>query len=407
MGVEQTFVVVGAGLAGARAVEGMREAGFDGRIVLIGKEKDLPYDRPPLSKGLLKGETPDAEVLLHEAGWYDEHKVQLRLGTPVDAIDRDAHEIVLAGGERLGYDKLLLATGSGPRKLPLPGADLKGVHYLRQLRDATAIRDAVSGGGRVVVVGAGWIGLEVAAGARHHGAAVTVIEPAPTPLHAVLGEQLGAVFADLHRRNGVDLRTGVGVEAIEGTDAVTGVRLTGGEIVPADTVIIGVGARPNTRLAEAAGLAVDGGVLVDEWLRSSDPDIYAAGDIAAVAHPLLGERVRVEHWANANDQGLAAGKSMAGGGQAWDVLPFFYTDQYDLGMEYHGWVGADGADDLVVRGDTAALDFDAFWLRDGRVLAGMHVNRWDDSDPIKELARARTKVDAARLADPAVPLTDL
>ena len=236
---------------------------------------------------------------------------------------------------------------------------------------------------------------------------MTVIEPAPTPLHAVLGDRLGAVFADLHRRNGVDLRTGAGVEAIEGTDAVTGVRLTGGEVVPADTVIIGVGARPNTRLAEAAGLAVDGGVLVDEWLRSSDPDIYAAGDIAAVAHPLLGERVRVEHWANANDQGLAVGKSMAGGGAAWDVLPFFYTDQYDLGMEYHGWVGAGGADDIVVRGDTAALDFDAFWLRDGQVLAGMHVNRWDDSDPIKELARARTKVDAAALADPAVPLTDL
>ncbi|HSF27095.1 MAG TPA: FAD-dependent oxidoreductase [Actinomycetes bacterium] len=407
MSVEQTFVVVGASLAGTKAVEGMREAGFDGRIVLVGKEKDLPYDRPPLSKGLLKGETPDDEVFLHEPGWYGEARVELRLGTPVDAIDRAAHEVELAGGERLHYDKLLLATGSMPRKLPLPGADLAGVHYLRRLGDARAIRDAVTRGGRVVIVGAGWIGLEVAAGARHHGASVTVVEPAPTPFYGVLGERLGTVFADLHRRNGVDLRTGTGVEAIEGTDTVTGVRLTGGEVVPADAVIIGVGARPNTRLAEAAGLAVDGGVLVDEWLRTSDPDIYAAGDIASVAHALIGERVRVEHWANANDQGLAAGRSMAGAGAPWDVLPFFYTDQYDLGMEYHGWVGAGGSDDLVIRGDVDALDFDAFWLRENQVLAGMHVNRWDDSDPIKELARTRAKVDRDRLADPAVPLSEL
>jgi 3-phenylpropionate/trans-cinnamate dioxygenase ferredoxin reductase subunit len=407
MSTDQTFVVVGASLAGAKAAEGMREAGFEGRIVLVGKERELPYERPPLSKGLLMGETAEEETLVHESGWYDDHKVELRLGTPADAIHREAHEVELAGGERIGYDRLLLATGSAPRKLPVPGGDLDGVHYLRRIGDARRIRDAVSGGGRVVLVGGGWIGLEVAAGARRHGAQVTIVEPQPTPLFGVVGPRVGEVFAGLHRRHGVDVRTGAGVEGIEGQARATGVRLTGGEVLPADVVVVGVGVRPNVRLAELAGLAVDNGVLVDELLRTSDEDIYAAGDIANVAHALLGERVRVEHWANAQDQGLAAGRSMAGAGTPWDVLPFFYTDQYDLGMEYHGWVGSGGFDDVVVRGDTDALDFDAFWLREGRVLAGMHVNRWDDSEPIKAIARSRAKVDRDRLADAAVPLEDL
>lgn len=407
MSDQQTFVVVGAGQAGAKAVEGIREAGFDGRVVLVGKEPELPYERPPLSKGLLAGQQQADEISIHPADWYAEAAVDLRLGVAIDSIDRVGHTLALSDGSELGYDRLLLATGAGPRKLDLPGTDLPGVHYLRRVGDATRLLAELRPGRRLVVVGAGWIGLEVAAAARGHDVEVSVIEPAPTPLHAVLGERVGQVFADLHRRHGVTLRTGEGVKAVQGEDRVTGVVTSTGDTVSADVVVIGVGAVPNTRLAERAGLTVSDGIVVDALLRSSDPDIFAAGDVARVQHALLGAAVRVEHWAVANDQGLAAGRSMAGSGHPWDVLPFFYTDQYDLGMEYHGWVGPDGFDEVVLRGDTTGLDFLAFWLGGGRVLAGMHVNRWDDSDTVKELARSRAAVPPEALADDSVPLDSL
>ncbi|MGZ4596816.1 MAG: NAD(P)/FAD-dependent oxidoreductase [Actinomycetes bacterium] len=403
-----THVIVGASLAGAKAAEAMRGNGFDGRVVLVGDERELPYERPPLSKGYLTGAEAREKVFVHEEQWYGEHDVELRLGVTVTGLHRNDRQIELAGGERVDYDRLLLATGSSPRRLPVPGADLEGVHYLRRLGDSETLREVLRRAGSLVVVGAGWIGLEVAAAARGYGGAVTIIEPQPTPLHAALGREVGELFAARHRGHEVDLRTGTGVATLEGADGhVTGVTTTSGQLVAADAVVVGVGIVPNTRLAEAAGLQVDNGVLVDPLLRSSDEAIWAAGDVANAHHPLFEERVRVEHWANATNQGKAAGAAMAGKGEPYAKLPYFFTDQYDLSMEYHGHVGADGYDEVVLRGDPASGPWLAFWLREGHVLAGMNVNDWDAADGIKALARDRVAVDQARLADPAVPLTTL
>lgn len=408
MAGDQTYVIVGASLAGAKAAEAMRDAGFDGRVVLVGDERERPYERPPLSKDYLLGKDARDKVFVHEQGWYAEHDVELRLGATVTGLHRSTHQIELAGGERVAYDKLLLATGSSPRKLRAPGADLAGVHYLRRLGDSDALRDVFAQGGSLVVVGAGWIGLEAAAAARHFGVEVTVIEPEPVPLHAALGREIGDIFGALHRDHGVDVRTGAGVAAIEGSNGrVTGVTTTSGEVVAADAIVVGVGVKPNVRLAEAAGLEVEVGILVNEMLATSDDAIWAAGDVANAWHPLFEQRVRVEHWANASGQGKAAGAAMAGKGEPYAKLPYFFTDQYDLGMEYHGYVGAQGYDDVVVRGDVSSGQWLAFWLRDGRVLAGMNVNIWDASDSIKALARGRVAVAHDRLADVDVPLSDL
>ena len=407
---EQTFVVVGASLAGAKAAEGMREAGFEGRVVLVGDEHDQPYERPELSKGVLAGKKEVGDLAVFEPGWYDEHAVELRLGTAVTGIHRDTREVELAGGERLSYDRLLLATGASPRRIEVGGADLDGVHYLRRAGDSAALREVLMSGGRLAVVGAGWIGLEVAAAARGHGVEVTVIEPQPTPLHAVLGREVGQVFADLHRAHGVDLRLGTGVAGFEGADGkVTGVTTDKGDTVRADHVVVGVGIRPNVALAEAAGLPVDNGVLVDAMLASSDPDVFAAGDVANAEHPLYGTRVRVEHWANALNQGKAAGRSMAGAGEPYAKVPYFYTDQYGLSMEYHGHTGREGHDQVVLRGDPAGGEGEwlAFWLREGRVRAAMNVNVWDQSDALKKLAREQAEVDPAALADPSRSLAEL
>jgi 3-phenylpropionate/trans-cinnamate dioxygenase ferredoxin reductase subunit len=315
--------------------------------------------------------------------------------------------VELAGGERVAYDRVLLATGSSPRRLDVAGGDLEGIRYLRRMGQAEQLRDTLAGGGSLVVVGGGWIGLEVAAAARHHGVEVVLVEPQPTPLYGVLGRRVGEVFSALHRDHGVDLRTGLGVDAFEGDGGrVTGVRTSDGSVIEAGLVLVGVGIVPNTRLAERAGLEVDNGVIVDEMLRTSDADVFAAGDVANAYNPLLGARVRVEHWANAANQGKAAGASMAGAGEPYAKLPYFFTDQYDLSMEYHGHVDREGADDVVLRGDPTDGPWYAFWLRQGRVLAGMNVNDWDAADEIKRLARERVEVDPAALADPATPLAD-
>ena len=406
-----TYVIVGASVAGARAAEGLRDAGFDGRIVLIGEENDRPYERPPLSKELLLGKKDREKVFVHSEDWYADNGVDLRLGTRVTELDRSAKQITLDGGERLSYDKLLLTTGSSPRRLDVPGGDLDGIAYLRRLGESDTLAKTLAGGGSVVVVGGGWIGLEVAAAARHHGASVRLVEPQPAPLYGVLGGEVGEIFAQLHRDHGVDLRTGVGVEAFEGTGGrVTGVRTSTGEVLDGDLVVVGVGIRPNVELAEVAGLDVDNGIRTNAMLQSSDPDVYAAGDVANAENPLLDARIRVEHWANADNQGKAAGKSMAGKGEPYAKLPYFFTDQYDLSMEYHGYVGREDpnvADQVVLRGDPAGESWLAFWLGGGRVLAGMNVNDWDAADGIKRLARERAQVDPARLADPDVPLADL
>ena len=395
--VSPTFVIIGAGLAGAKAAEALREKGFDGRIVLLGDEHDRPYERPPLSKDVLTGKAERESAFVHPESWYADHDIDLRLGTLVTAVDRAAHEVVLGDGSRVGYAKLLLATGAEPRTLP--GAE--NTLRLRRFGDTERLRHVLATGSRLAVVGAGWIGLEVAAAARQAGLDVTVLEALELPLLPVLGREAARVFADLHTAHGVDLRLGVRV-AEAGPDRV---RLTDGTRIDADAVLVGIGAVPNTTLAEAAGLVVDNGVQVDAHLRSSDPDIFAAGDVANAYHPLLGRHLRVEHWANALNQPTVAAAGMLGADEVYDELPYFFTDQYDLGMEYLGH--HDGYDRVVFRGDVPAREFIAFWLKGGKVVAGMNVNVWDVTDPIKDLIRSGGTVDVDRLGDPSVPLTEV
>jgi 3-phenylpropionate/trans-cinnamate dioxygenase ferredoxin reductase subunit len=405
----QTFVIVGAGLAGAKTAEALRGEGFDGRIVLLGEEVERPYDRPPLSKDYLQGRSEKEKIYVHPAGFYPEHDIDWQPGTRVTAIDPAAHRVSRAHGDLIGYDKLLLATGASPRQLPVPGADPHRVFTLRRVEDCEQLKATWKSASRVTIVGAGWIGLEVAAAARAAGLHVTVLETATLPLLRVLGPELAEVFARLHREHGVDLRLGVHVTEITGEDPrrATGVRLADGSHVDADLVVVGVGAVPNTTLAEAAGLEVDNGIVVDEHLRSSDPDIYAAGDVANAYHPTLGKHIRVEHWANALNQPATAAKAMLGGDAGYDRIPYFYSDQYQLGMEYSGYVEPDGYDEVVIRGDKDGLVFVAFWCKDRRVLAGMNVNVWDVTDAVQSLIRSAQQIDPARLADPQTPLTDV
>ncbi|MGN9793062.1 NAD(P)/FAD-dependent oxidoreductase [Streptomyces sp. OZ13] len=408
MAASTAFVIVGAGLAGAKAAQTLREEGFDGPVVLLGEESEHPYERPPLSKGYLLGKDERDTVYVHPPRWYAEHDVDLRLGVAVTAIEPDGREVSLADGSRVGYEKLLLTTGSSPRRLTVPGADLGGVHYLRRLADSDRMKEAFASASRVVVIGAGWIGLETTAAARAAGAEVTVLETAELPLLRVLGREVAQVFAELHTDHGVDLRFGAQVAEITGNGGrVNGVVLADGSRIDADAVIVGVGITPDVRLADAAGLEVDNGVLVDAHLRTSHPDIHAAGDVANAFHPLLGKHIRVEHWANAVNQPQAAAKAMLGQDVSYDRVPYFFTDQYDLGMEYTGYVEPGGYDKVVFRGRKDTREFIAFWLAEGRVLAGMNVNVWDVTDPIRALVTSRRPVDAARLADPDIPLGDL
>ncbi|GAA3438537.1 NAD(P)/FAD-dependent oxidoreductase [Kutzneria kofuensis] len=396
---QQRFVIVGGGLAGAKAAEALRDKGFDGKITLVGDERHLPYERPPLSKDHLAGKADRDSMTVHPAIWYAEHDVELALGIGVSRIDRDEHRVQLADGSAHAYDKLLLATGASPKRPPIPGADAPGVHYLRRIEDSESIKDTFATASRLVVIGAGWIGLEVAAAARQAGVAVTLLESAELPLLRVLGPEVAPVFADLHRAHDVDLRFGVTVAQI----AADGVTLADGTEIAADAVVVGVGATPNTQLAERAGLPVDNGIVVDAALRTADPDIVAAGDVANAFHPVLGKHIRVEHWANALSQPPVAAATMLGQRASHEDLPYFFTDQYDLGMEYVG--DASGYDRVVFRGDVAAREFIAFWLKDNRVLAGMNVNVWDVVDPIKALIRQAVPVDPQALADPDQPLT--
>ena len=406
---QDAYVIVGASLAGAKAAEALRAEGFAGPVVLIGAEAELPYERPPLSKDYLQGKSPREQIYVHPEQWYRENEVELRLGKAVTQIDRAAHQVTIADGSTQPYAKLLLTTGSSPRRLPVPGTDLDGVVYLRTVGDSERIKAALESASRVVVIGAGWIGLETAAAARTAGAAVTVIEAAELPLLRVLGPETAQVFADLHRDHGVELRLGVGVAEITGTGGrASGVRLTDGSQADADLIIVGVGITPNTQLADAAGLQVSDGIVVGADLRTSDPDIYAAGDVAGAFHPLLGKHIRVEHWANAVNQPQAAARSMLGQPVSYDRVPYFYTDQYDLGMEYSGYVAPGGYARVVFRNETAGREFIAFWIDSAdRVLAGMNVNIWDVNDAIEALVRSGRPADPDVLRDPAVDLAGL
>ncbi len=401
-------VIVGAGLAGAKTAEALRDGGHAGPVVLIGEEQHRPYDRPPLSKDYLQGKSGRDDVFVHPSSWYTDNHVDLRLGTRVGAIDRAGSAVVLDDGSRVPYAHLVLATGSTPRSLTVPGSELGGVLYLRRLEDSERLRDALTTAHRIVVIGGGWIGLEAAAAARAAGVEVTLLEAAALPLGHVLGPEIAPVFSDLHREHGVVVRTGVTVARLVGDDGqVSGVQLDDGEVVPCDVVLVGVGITPEVRLAADSGLTIDNGVLVDEHLVTSDPLVLAVGDVANAWHPVLGRRIRVEHWANALNQPVVAAATILGRGAVYDRLPYFYSDQYDLGMEYTGYVVPDGYDGVVVRGDLASREFVAFWLHDGRVLAGMNVNVWDVTDDIKALIGSGTRVDRDRLADPAVPLSSL
>jgi len=400
MTTSSTFAIIGGGLAGAKAAEALRDKDFDGHIVLFAAEEHLPYERPPLSKEYLLGKKQPGEFDAASSAWYRDHHIELQLGTEVSAIDPAAHTVSLPDGSTVGYDKLLLATGSSPRRPPIPGADVEGVHFLRTIDHAQNLNSVLTEGASLAVVGAGWIGLEVAAGARERGVAVTVVEAAELPLQAALGRELGEVFAKLHRDRGVDLRLGATVEEITTSGGrATGLALGDGSTVTADHVLVAVGASPNLGLAEQAGLALGGGgVLVDAALRTSDPDIFAVGDIAAAEHPLLGVRIRTEHWANALKQPAVAAAGMLGKPGEYDELPYFFTDQYDLGMEYVGH--APEYDKVVFRGDVAAREFTSFWLdSENRVLAGMNVNIWEGLDDIKSLIRSRQPVDPDQLVD--------
>ncbi len=401
----RTFVIVGAGLAGSKAAEALRTEGFDGRVVLFGAEPHRPYERPPLSKGYLQGSSGRDTVYVHAPDWYTDHQVELSLDTPVTAIDRPAREIEAGDGTRLHYDKLLLATGATPRRRPVPGAD--GVRCLRSLDDSDHLRSVFRAGAKAVIIGGGWIGLETAAAARGAGAAVTVLERGELPLLHVLGPRVATVFADLHRDHGVDLRCRTTVAVIRpaaGDPSSAGaVLLTDGTELDADVIVAGIGVTPNVELARSCGLTVDNGVLVDRHLVTADNDILAAGDVANADHPLLRRRLRVEHWANALHQPVIAARTMLGQAADYDRLPYFFTDQYDLGMEYTGYT--DDHDQVVIRGDTATREFIAFWMTDGRLTAAMNANVWDVTEPIQELIRSGAHVDAGRLADLDVPLT--
>jgi 3-phenylpropionate/trans-cinnamate dioxygenase ferredoxin reductase component len=377
------IVIIGASLAGASAAIALRDQGYQGELTVIGEESQLPYERPPLSKAVLIGERDEPDWVADEATYADKD-ISLRLGTMATRIDR-ARRVVVASRTEYPYDKLLIATGSGSRRLDLPGADLEGLLTLRTLEESLGLRERFVEGARIVIVGAGWIGCEAAAAARLHGANVTVIEPRSQPLLGVVGEQIGATFAALHRDHGVDLRLGIGVTGFAGDGVASSVHIKGHASVPADMVLIAVGAAPNIALADVAGLKLaDGGIAVDATLRSSDPDIYAAGDVAAHDHPRYPHRVRVEHWANAKDQGTHVARNLLGADEPYLLRPFFFSDQYDLGCEYRGF--ADPTKDrLVVRGDLKSREFTAFWLRDGAVAAAMNVNQWDDGDTLQEL----------------------
>jgi 3-phenylpropionate/trans-cinnamate dioxygenase ferredoxin reductase subunit len=402
---DQVFVIVGASLTGASAAEQLRSEGFDGAIVLIGEESSRPYERPPLSKDYLRGETPRDRFEALEPGYYAQHGIDLRTSTRAEAIDPEAREVALDDGSKLRYDRLLLATGSAPRHLRIPGHDLRGVHYLRTIDDADALREAASQASDAVVVGAGWIGAEVAASLRQLDLSVSMISPDPMPLVRVLGPEVGRVYLDLHRENGVQAMMGQGVVAFHGDGAVDAVETDAGQRVKADLVVVGIGATPRTQLAVGAGLDVSNGIDVDETLATSAPDVYAAGDVAAAWHPRLEARLRVEHWDNARRQGRHAATNMLGAGESYTRLPYFFSDQYDLGMEYRGH--ATDWDAVVFRGSPEGREFLAFWLKDGRVLAAMNANVWKVGKPITALIESHRRVDRDRLADASVPLDDL
>jgi 3-phenylpropionate/trans-cinnamate dioxygenase ferredoxin reductase component len=400
----ETFVIVGAGLAGAKAAETLRYEGFDGRLILIGDEPERPYERPPLSKDYLRGESAERPYV-HPESFYTDTEIELWTSTPVSAVNASLRELWLEGDQPLIYDRLLVATGAVPRRLEVPGAELGGIHYLRSLADSERIGERIERGGHLVVVGSGWIGAEVAASARQKGCEVTMLERASLPLEPVLGPELGQIYVDLHRGHGVEFLPETTVARFDGHGSVERVLTEDGNVIEADFVVVGIGAAPRAGLLETAGIRVDSGVVVDEHLEASVPGVFAAGDLANAFHPFYGRHLRVEHWANALKQGPIAARSMLGKPATYAEIPYFFSDQYEASMEYSGY--ATDWDEVVFRGEVAAHEFVAFWLRDRRLVAGLNMNVWDASEPIRALIRSQRALDPRDLADPAIPLSGL
>lgn len=395
--------IIGGSLAGASAAFALRDAGFGGSVTLVGEERHLPYERPPLSKGYLRGEQPAGQAEVRPAGDYETHDIELVTGHRAITIDRDARTVELDDDRRLRYDALILATGASPRRLSVTRGYLPGVHYLRTRDHADALRQAAATASHVVVIGGGWIGTEVAASLRQMGKDVTLVANLDHPLERVLGPEVGAIYGELHRANGVRIVSGH-VIGLVGDDRVSGVRLGDGQVLPADVVVAGVGAVPRVGLALRAGLAtIEGGVAADAHLRTSDPAIFVAGDVAAAFHPRYGKRIRVEHWDNAREQGATAARNVLGAREIYDRVPYFYSDQFDLGMEVRGRTL--GSDRAVIRGDVARREFLAFWLSDGRVVAAMNANVWDVGDALAGMVADGVRIAPERLADPGVPIT--
>jgi 3-phenylpropionate/trans-cinnamate dioxygenase ferredoxin reductase component len=392
-------VIIGGGLAGAKTAIGLRDGGFTGSLTIVGDETHPPYERPPLSKEYLQGESKADDMLVVPASWYDDNNVTRIEGVAAERIDRDAKTVHLADGRDVPYATLVIATGATPRRLDIPGKEL--ALTLRRIEDSEALQKAYGDVSSVVIIGGGWIGLETAAAARKAGLDTTVLERESLPLQHVLGDELATYFAELHRHNGVDVRTSVSVDSISGSGPY--VVHTGDGDVTADLVVMGVGAAPDTELAEQAGLDVDNGITFDESFHSSDPAIFAVGDVANARNSARDETLRVEHWDNAIRQGEAVAKVILGQDTSYDWQPYFFSDQFDLGMEYVGRSSA--TDEVVIRGDKSSGEFIAFWIADGRVTAGMNVNVWDVNDDLRALV-GRT-VDRGRLADPDVPLTEV
>jgi 3-phenylpropionate/trans-cinnamate dioxygenase ferredoxin reductase component len=401
----RTFIIVGASLAGAKAAQTLREEGFEGRVVLLGDEPVRPYERPPLSKEYLQGKAGLDKVFVHDEGYYAAHDIDLRVSTHVQSLDVTARDLVLSSGEHLAYDAVLLTTGAAPRRLSVPGSDLDGLHTLRTVADSDHLQAAIRGAGRVVVIGGGWIGCEVAASARQLGAEVAVIEAGQRPLERVLGPELGAFYRDVHAEHGVEWHFGSGVEELHGSQRVEEVKLANGSIVAGDLFVVGVGVLPRIELAEGAGLAIENGVVTNEFLQTSAPGVFAAGDLADAWHPLFQTRIRLEHWSSALNQGPVAAKNMLGTRVAYERIPYFFSDQYDVGMEYSGY--APTWDEVVFRGDPGTRAFIAFWLKDGRLAAGMNVNTWDVNDAIAAIVASQKPVDADRLRDPDIELAQV
>ena len=400
-----TVVIVGASLAGGVAADTLRQEGFDGSLVLVGAEPHPPYERPPLSKSYLRGETPFEKALVRPAGFYEQNKIETLFGVRATRVDPGQRTVDLDSGRQLRYDKLLVATGARNRRLPIPGVDVPGVFGLRSLADADAIGREIAPGRRAVVIGMGFIGCEVAASLRSRGVEVVALDPASAPLLHVLGPEIGQVVGGLHQENGVEAHFGESVTSLEGTGRLEAVVTNSGRRVPCDFAVIGVGVQPEIDFLAGSGVETQNGVLVDEYCRTNIVDVFAAGDVANHYHPLRGRRMRVEHWQNAMLQGAAAARNMLGKERPYDAIHWFWSDQYDVNLQYAGF--HDRWDRIIVRGNLARRDFLAFYLNEGRLDAIVAFNRGKELRRAMPLIKSGKSLDVDRLADESVDLRSL